>query len=168
MITPSTTVPDQPRQESEGFVVDGFPIREHDLGGIEPALWPLSEAMQVSSNIFFAHVGLELGEEAMLAYARRFGFCGPLEIGPPDRSLSVAPSYLTGAVDGDCGPFSGDVELASAAFGQGQSVATPVQMALVAAAIAGDGVMPHPYVVRDVRTHSEDGIVDEHPLEARA
>jgi peptidoglycan glycosyltransferase len=164
-ITPSTTFPDQPRQETEGFVVDGFPIREHDLGGIQPALWPLSEAMQVSSNIFFAHVGLELGEEATLTYARRFGFCGPLEIGPPGRALSVAPSYVTGAVDGDCGSFSGDAELASAAFGQGQAVATPVQMALVAAAIAGDGVMPHPYVVRDVRSHSEDGTPTDEVLE---
>ena len=165
VITPATTFPDQPRQETEGFVVDGFPIREHDLGGLQPALWPLSEAMQVSSNIFFAHVGLELGGEAMLAYARRFGFCAPLEIGPPDRALSVAASYLTEAVDGDCGPFSGDVELASAAFGQGQSVATPVQMALVAAAIAGDGVMPHPYVVRDVRSHSEDGTPTDEVLQ---
>jgi peptidoglycan glycosyltransferase len=165
VITPSTTFPDQPRQESEGFVVDGFPIREHDLGGVEPALWPLSEAMQVSSNIFFAHVGLELGGEAMLTYARRFGFCGPLEIGPPDRALSVAPSYVTEPVDGDCGTFSGDAELASAAFGQGQAVATPVQMALVAAAIAGDGVMPHPYVVRDVRTHTEGATPSDEVLE---
>lgn len=165
VITPSTTFPDQPRQETEGFVVDGFPIREHDLGGLQPALWPLSEAMQVSSNIFFAHVGLELGAEAMLTYARRFGFCSPIEIGPPDRPLSVAASYLTEAVDGDCGPFSGDVELASAAFGQGQSVATPVQMALVAATISGDGVMPHPYVVRDVRSHSTSGTPSDDVLQ---
>ena len=52
-------------------------------------------------------------------------------------------------------PFSGDVELASASFGQGSVLATPIQMALVAAAIAGDGVMPHPYVVADVRAHSD-------------
>jgi peptidoglycan glycosyltransferase len=64
---------------------------------------------------------------------------------------------VTDAVSGDCGPFSGDVELASAAFGQGSILATPVQMALVAAAIAGDGVMPAPWVVRDVRAHAEGG-----------
>ncbi|MBA4170363.1 MAG: hypothetical protein H0X68_08155, partial [Chloroflexi bacterium] len=86
-ITPETTFEDQPRQETEGFVVDGFTITEHDLGGIEPALWPLSEALQVSSNIFFAHVGLELGPDPFLSYARRFGFCAPLEIGPPERAL---------------------------------------------------------------------------------
>ena len=155
VITPETTFPDQPRQESEGFVVDGFTIREHDLGGLPPALWPLSEALQVSSNIYFAHVGLELGAEDFLAAARRFAMCSPLEIGPPDRVLSVAPSYVTQPVDDDCGPFSGDVELASASFGQGSTQVTPVQMALLAAAIAGEGVMPHPYVVADVRAHSD-------------
>ena len=155
VISPGTTFADQPQQEVEGFVVDGFTIREHDLGGIQPDLWALSEALQVSSNIYFAHVGLELGAESFLEYARRFGFCDPMAIGPPGRALGVAPSYVTAPVDTDCGPFSGDVELASAAFGQGSTQVTPVQMAMVAAAIAGDGVMPQPWVVRDVRTHSE-------------
>ena len=82
-ITPQTTFPDQPRQETEGFVVDGFRVPEHDLSPVQPALWALSEALQVSSNIFFAHVGLELGAEAFLDYARRFGFCSGLAIGPP-------------------------------------------------------------------------------------
>jgi peptidoglycan glycosyltransferase len=154
VITPGTTFADQPQQEVEGFVVDGFTIREHDLGGIQPDLWALSEALQVSSNIYFAHVGLELGAESFLESARRFGFCDPMAIGPPGRALGVAPSYMTAPVDNDCGPFSGDVELASAAFGQGLTQVTPVQMAMVAAAIAGDGVMPQPWVVRDVRTHT--------------
>ena len=156
IITPETTYPDQPREETEGFVVDGFRITEHDLGGIRPDLWALPEALQVSSNIYFSHVGLDLGAEAFLTYARRFGMCAGLEIGPPDRALAVAPSYATRPVDGDCGPFEGDVELATAAFGQGSTLVTPVQMALLAAAIAGDGVMPHPYVVADVRAHSDD------------
>ncbi len=65
-ITPETTFPDQPQQESDGFVVDGFTIREHDLTPVKPALWALSPALQVSSNIFFAHVGLELGAERYL------------------------------------------------------------------------------------------------------
>ena len=162
VITPETTYPDQPREETEGFVVDGFTIREHDLGGLQPGLWGLSEGLQVSSNIYFAHVGLDLGADAFLAAARRFGMCAPLEIGPPERALTVAPSYITQPVDDDCGPFSGDVELASASFGQGSTLVTPVQMALLAAAIAGDGVMPHPYLVADVRAHSEtDAPADE-------
>ncbi len=156
-ITPQTTFEDQPQQEVDGFVVDGFAIREHDLGSVQPALWALSEALQVSSNIYFAHVGLELGGETFLEYARRFGFCEPLEVGPANRALGVAASYLTAPADDDCAPFGGEVQLASTAFGQGEAVVTPVPMALVAAAIAGGGVMPHPYVVSDVRAHTETG-----------
>jgi peptidoglycan glycosyltransferase len=153
-ITPQTTFPDQPRQETEGFVVDGFRVREHDLSPVRPALWPLSEALQVSSNIFFAHVGLEIGAETYLDYARRFGFCRALAIGPQSRALAVAPSYVTAPADGDCAPFSDRAELVQAAFGQGRVVVTPMQMALLAAAIANDGVLPTPFVVRDVRAHA--------------
>jgi penicillin-binding protein A len=162
VITPDTTFPDQPRQEVEGFVVDGFTIREHDLAGIAPDLWPLSEALQVSSNVYFAHVGLELGPERFLEAARRFGFCEPDLVGPPDRGLAVASSVVTERLEGgDCGPFTGDVELASASFGQGRTAVTPVQMALVAAAVAGGGVVPEPYVVRDIRAHSDTGAPSE-------
>jgi peptidoglycan glycosyltransferase len=153
-ITPQTTFEGQPEQETKGFVVDGFRITEHDLSPVKPALWNLSPALQVSSNIFFAHVGLELGADAFLDYARRFGFCERRPIGVSGRTLPVDPSYVTAPVDGDCSAFSDRVELASAAFGQAKVVATPVQMALIAAAIANDGLMPQPFVVSDVRAHA--------------
>jgi peptidoglycan glycosyltransferase len=153
-ITPRTTFADQPQQERDGFVVEGFRVLEHDLGALRPALWPLSEALQVSSNIFFAHVGLEVEGERYLEYARRFGFCGDLRIGEGDRALSVAPSYVTTPADGDCAPFSDRAELAQASFGQGRVSVTPVQMALLAATIANDGMRPTPFVVRDIRAHA--------------
>jgi len=153
-ITPQTTFPDQPQQETNGFVVNGFTIREHDLGKVKPALWPLSDALQISSNIFFAHVGLEVGTNRYLDYARRFGFCSPLRIGDDQRGLPVDASYVSTASGSGCAPFVDDVELASAAFGQGRVSVTPIQMALLAATVANGGVVPHPYVVRDLRTHA--------------
>jgi peptidoglycan glycosyltransferase len=153
-ITPETTFRDQPREEVEGFVVEGFRVLEHDLSPVQPALWDLSPALQVSSNIFFAHVGLEIGPERYLEYARRFGFCGPLGIGPQDRSLFVQPSYVTSPADGGCSPLSDRAELAQASFGQGRVGVTPVQMALVVATIANGGVVPQPFVVRDLRAHA--------------
>lgn len=165
VITPETTFPDQPEQEVNGFTVEGFRITEHDLGGIQPALWPLSQALQVSSNIFFAHVGLELGPERFLEYATRFGFCDPIAIGPAGHELRADASYVTQAVDGECAPFSDSVELASAAFGQAQVATTPFQMAMVAAAVANGGQMPEPYVVRDVRAHVAEGGPSETVLE---
>jgi peptidoglycan glycosyltransferase len=155
-ITPQTTFPDQPRQETEGFVVSGFTIREHDLAPVAPALWDLSPALQVSSNIYFAHVGLELGAERYLDYARRFGFCQSLRIGSDSRGLPVDPSYVSAQADGGCAAFSDQVELASAAFGQAAVSVTPMQMALMAATIANHGAVPQPFVVRDLRTHAEN------------
>jgi peptidoglycan glycosyltransferase len=153
-ITAQTTFEDQPRQETEGFVVEGFRVLEHNLGSIQPALWPLSEALQVSSNIFFAHVGLEIGTEDYLELARRFGFCSTLAIGPSPRALAVAASFVTAQEEEDCAPFGDRAELAQAAFGQGRVSVTPVQMALLAATIANDGIMPQPFAVRDVRAHA--------------
>lgn len=156
-ITPQTTFPDQPREETTGFKVGGFTIREHDLGNLRPALWPLSLAMQASSNIFFAHVGLEVGADRFLEYATRFGFCSGLTIGSGSRTLPVSASYATRrAPDGGCSPFADNPELASAAFGQAQVAVTPFQMALVAATVANDGVRPDPYVVSAVRAHATD------------
>jgi peptidoglycan glycosyltransferase len=154
-ITPQTTFPDQPKEETSGFKVSGFTITEHDLGRTRPALWSLSPALQVSSNIFFAHVGLALGGDRFLEYAKRFGFCAPLAIGTGDRRLPVSTSRLTtAATDGGCSPFADDVEVASAAFGQAHVSVTPMQMVLVAASIANGGVMPAPYVVSAVRAHA--------------
>ncbi len=156
VITPQTTYPNQPAEETDGFVVSGFTIREHPLGDVTPALWPLSPALQVSSNIFFAHVGLDLGEARFLEYARRFGFCAPLRVGSDERFLAVDPSYVSGRSEDGCAPFIDRVELANAAFGQAQTEVTPMQMALLAAAVANGGLMPTPFVVRDIRAHAAD------------
>src|SRR5205823_6441601 len=105
----------------------------------------------------FAHVGLEIGAERYLDYAKRFGFCSRLAIRSGSRTLPVSASYVTTpAQGGGCSPFKDKVELAAAAFGQAQVNVTPFQMALVAATVANDGVMPEPFVVREVRAHATD------------
>jgi peptidoglycan glycosyltransferase len=150
-ITPETTFPTQPQEEVTGLLVNGFLITEHDLAGVEPALWDLSEAMQISSNIYFAHVGLTVGQAAYLAGVEPFGFCEDLRVGPAGHALPASASSVTELLERGCGPFVDDAELASAAFGQGRVTATPLQMALVAAIIANDGVLRSPYVVSEIR-----------------
>lgn len=152
VITPETTFPTQPQEEVTGFVVNGFTITEHDLAGVPPALWNLSQAMQISSNIYFAHVGLALGQRPYLAGASSFGFCDELQVGPGSQALPVSASAVTDLTENGCADFVDDAELASAAFGQARVTATPMQMALVAATIANGGTMVEPFVVREVRT----------------
>ncbi len=54
------------------------------------------------------------------------------------------------------GGFKSRVELANAAYGQGETLATPLQMALVAATIANDGVLMKPRLVTSL-TSSKTG-----------
>ena len=161
-VTTDTTFPTQPEEEINGMYVDGFLITEHDLNGLTPGLWDMSEAMQVSSNIYFAHVGLEIGQERYLSGAEALGFCAPWRIGPRDHGLSGVASSVTELTDAGCGPFVDDAELASASFGQGRVTASPLMMALLTAAVANGGVLPDPFVVRDIRPASaQNGPLDE-------
>ena len=71
----------------------------------------------------------------MDAAARRLGFGGPIPF-----DLPTAASQLTNGGGPLPGGFADDVELANAAYGQGEVLVTPLQMALVAATVANGGV----------------------------
>lgn len=104
----------------------------------------LSLAMQRSENIYFAKVGLQIGGARLAEYAGRFG------IGvAPKCDLPAARGQLsnTGALDRP-------TLLADTAYGQGELLVSPLQMALVAAAIANGGVMPTPHYATSVKDAS--------------
>jgi peptidoglycan glycosyltransferase len=77
-------------------------------------------------------------------YAERFGFARDIPF-----DLPVTPSALK-RPDSEWTPQL----LAQTAFGQGELAATPLQMALVAAAIANGGRVPEPYLAAEVRAPS--------------
>ncbi len=82
--------------------------------------------------------GLTTGAAALSSVAARFGFGSAI-----DFELPTASSQVSGG-DGPIDGFADRVELANAAYGQAEVLATPLQMALVAAAIANDGVLMAP------------------------
>lgn len=103
-----------------------------------------------SCNTSFAQMGLDLGGDTMTAGAQAFGF----DSVPPFDLPAVASRFPT--------DFTRDQpKLAQASIGQNDVAATPLQMAMVAAAIANDGVAMEPYVVADVRD-GEGALVDQH------
>ncbi|MBT8213552.1 MAG: penicillin-binding protein 2, partial [Acidimicrobiia bacterium] len=98
----------------------------------------LQEAFIKSCNTTFGAIGLDLGAEALVAGAEGFGF--NLEV-PFD--FDVEPSAIPGPVS-----FLNDVPgIAQSAIGQRDVRATPLGMALTAAAVANDGVIMVPYIV---------------------
>jgi len=97
----------------------------------------LRDALRISCNIPFAELGLQLGRKAILDQAKRFGFNSTFDI-----PLSVEASYFPPVMD--------DPQTALSSFGQFDVRATPLQMALVSAAIANGGVVMYPNMVDSV------------------
>jgi peptidoglycan glycosyltransferase len=139
-IDPTTTFPNQAAAERTGLVVSGFRINEHP--GVPARTFNLLTAMEVSSNIWFALAGLETGGENLVDYAQQLGFGAPVPF-----DLPTAVSQVTDGKGSAPGGFNDDVELASAAFGQGKTFVTPLQMALVAATVANNGELMRPRIV---------------------
>jgi peptidoglycan glycosyltransferase len=98
----------------------------------------LTEALAISCNTAFARIGLELGDDALREQAERFGFNQRLDI-----PLSVAPSIYPSDLNAP--------QTAQSAIGQYDVRATPLQMAMVSAGVANDGVVMTPYLVAEER-----------------
>jgi peptidoglycan glycosyltransferase len=97
----------------------------------------IADALRLSCNIPFAELAVELGDTAIREEAEKYGFNAafsmPLESTPSSypRGLDEPQTALTG-------------------FGQGQVTATPLQMAMVSAGIANEGVVMNPRMVDQV------------------
>lgn len=147
-VRPGTTYPTDAEYET-GFRVEGFTIRDSARSFQRDHPLDFYEATEVSSNIWYAHAALDTGAGELLAWSERFGFGSPL-----DFDLPTAASQVTGG-GGPLSGFTDRVELANAAYGQGETLVTPLQMALVAASVANDGVLMRPHLVD--RLESENG-----------
>ena len=100
---------------------------------------PLIDALTISCNTAFAQLGIELGEDRIRETAERFGLTGEqLEI-----PLEVAGSTI--------GDIADDAQLGVSSIGQQDVVMTPLQAAMIAAAVANDGDLMQPYMVDHVR-----------------
>ena len=106
--------------------------------------------------------GMAAGGQALTAGAAGVGFGAPL---PYD--LPTAVSQVTNGGGDYGGGFSDRVELANAAYGQGETLATPLQMALVAAAVANDGLLMRPRVVTAIVSPDGATVTERGPQEWR-
>jgi penicillin-binding protein A len=98
----------------------------------------LFTALEISCDTTFGMIGLELHDE-IREMSEAMGFNDVLEF-----DVRTVPSIYPDIPD-ESEPFR-----AFAAIGQGDTDATPIQMALVAATIANDGQVPRPRLVKEV------------------
>jgi peptidoglycan glycosyltransferase len=108
----------------------------------------MADAFRLSENIYFAKVGLQIGGPKLAEYAQRFGIGSA-----PKCDLAVAKGQLS-----NTGTLDRPTIVADTSYGQGELLTSPLQMALVAAAIGRGGVMPTPHYALEVRDSSGNTI----------
>jgi peptidoglycan glycosyltransferase len=106
----------------------------------------LLQAIQSSINSVFCNIGKEIGAGAILEYSKRFGFYEKPPIDTPANERQASGLYNKGEVWYPDDP-DGQVDPGRLAFGQERLQVTPLQMAMVAGALANDGVLMRPFLV---------------------
>jgi peptidoglycan glycosyltransferase len=145
-MSPSQQFVDDGTYELPGYTV-------HNYKGREYGRVTFTESLVFSINAIFAKIAVEeIGARALAQKAYDFGFDDPYEgfsLPVSESNLGLPPSEWTPGTT------------AQTAFGQGQTSSNAFEMALVAAAIANDGEMMEPRLVREIR--SPDGIILDRP-----
>jgi penicillin-binding protein A len=121
---------------------------EHCLGGASQIT--LAQALTISCNVVFGEIGLRLGGAKLAAQAHAFGFA-------PDASSGDVPFDIPfqEGVFPEASYFSDRLPaVALSAIGQDNVAANPMQMALVASAIANGGSEMRPRLVSEIRDSS--------------
>jgi penicillin-binding protein A len=136
----------------------GSPVPNFEGGSCGGTLFDI---LQASCNSAFAEMGLEdVGPDALLGMAEAFGFNDedvPIDL--PGAQASTFPTEVDGT------PLSQNPGIvAQLAIGQNDVRATPLQMAMVAAAVANEGRIMKPHVMREVRDDQGD-VVEEYDPE---
>jgi peptidoglycan glycosyltransferase len=108
-------------------------------GGAVHGKMTLAQAFTKSCNITFASLAAELGDSALVATAKRLGF----NVNFSFRDLVLYESSIPDVI-------SDASELAWTGVGQGKVLVTPMHMALIASAVANEGVMPAPQLIKQV------------------
>ena len=150
----TTTSPDFPR--SNGYQP---PLTTRKIGNFDGATCggTLFDLLRVSCNAGFAEMGAEvLGPQPLIDEAERFGFndVPPLDIRGAVRSVfptDFGARIRAGKDPGDADIYEKTPQLAQASIGQNDVSATPLQMALVAAAIGNGGSIMTPHVMSEIR-----------------
>lgn len=108
----------------------------------------LQHALAHSCNTTFAQLGMDLGQETMQTQAEKFGFGRSF-----DMPLSVTASSFPADMN--------DPQLAQASIGQFEDRATPLQIAMISAAIANDGEEMTPQLINRVVDAQSLDLIEE-------
>jgi peptidoglycan glycosyltransferase len=114
----------------------------------------LTEALTKSVNTVFGEIGEKLGKATMKKYMDRLGFGRPVEVDLPRDERAASGERQRGRI---IAATNGAVDVGRMAIGQDKLTVTPLQMAMVASAVANGGKLMKPHIAdrvvdRDGRT----------------
>ena len=109
----------------------------------------LAEGFQHSINSVFCNVGKKIGAATILEYMKKFGFYSTPPLETPANERAPSGLYYNRKIEYPKHPDTA-VDPGRLAFGQEHLAVTPLQMLLVASAIANGGVVPRPYLVQRI------------------
>lgn len=150
--TPQSTLPNPRKYTLPGTKTTITNSGESNCGGAPKV--SIATALKLSCNIPFAQLGIALGQDAIAAQAKKFGFGETVTI-PMKSTPSV---YPTGMDESQTGLSS---------FGQFDVRVSPLQMVMVASAIANDGIQMQPYLVDQIFTSNLTLLQQTKPTEIR-
>ena len=139
VVTPDTTT-----QDPGSVIIDGVRISNWDYNG--HGTITMRQMLIYSSNVGSSFLSGRLGPERFYKYIDLFGFGQLTGVRLPGE---VPGSYRTPE-----DPTWRRIDLATNSFGQGIAV-TPLQMPTAVAAIANDGILMRPMLVKEMRRGDE-------------
>jgi penicillin-binding protein 2 len=113
------------------------------------------KALAQSCDVFFYHVGIELGIDRLAWYAKACGLGNPTGVGLQSEGRGLVPTAAWKKQRTGVSWQRG--ETLSVAIGQGYNLTTPIQLAMLTAAVANGGDRLRPTLVKSVK--SADGAV---------
>ncbi|MCL4503525.1 MAG: penicillin-binding protein 2 [Deltaproteobacteria bacterium] len=122
----------------------------------------LHEALVESCDVYFYNLGKKLGIDRIAKWGRRFGLGEPSGLNLDREARGLVPSSEWKKARFKQSWHEG--ETMSVAIGQGYNLATPIQMAQVAAAIASGGTIYQPQIVEKVESPSGEVLYQLHPV----
>jgi penicillin-binding protein 2 len=112
----------------------------------------LHRALVESCDVYFYQLGLKLGIERIAKYASAFGLGQPTGLVDQGEKSGVVPSPQWKKTALGTPWYSG--ETVSVAIGQGYTLVTPIQMAVLISAVANGGTIFRPLIVRRIEENN--------------
>lgn len=148
-----TFAPNSTVYDSGEIVVGGRKIRNWDSKGHGRVT--MTDVLAKSLNVGAAYISVSLGEQKFYNYLTRFGFA---KITNVDLANEVS-----GQVRFPTNPAWHISDLGTNSFGQGMT-ATPLQVVMMASAVANDGVLMKPYIVESIIAQGQRQTIQPQPV----